>query len=95
MAEAYYSLRKSKDGQFYFNLVADNNETVATRDVSVHATLKEEQMPCAELVPARQTLWTIRTKLKHRPDRLSMRMAGNGLLNLGAMSRTYLPSGWQ
>ena len=29
MAEAYYSLRKSKDGQFYFNLVASNGEPVA------------------------------------------------------------------
>ena len=30
MAEAYYDLKKSSDGQFYFNLVASNGEPVAT-----------------------------------------------------------------
>jgi uncharacterized protein YegP (UPF0339 family) len=33
MADAYYSLRKSKDGQFYFNLVASNDEPVATSEM--------------------------------------------------------------
>ena len=33
MADAYYSLRKSKDGQFYFNVVASNDETVATSEM--------------------------------------------------------------
>ena len=32
MAEAYYDLKKSSDGQFYFNLVASNGETVATSE---------------------------------------------------------------
>ena len=32
MAEAYYNLKKSADGQFYFNLVASNGEPVATSE---------------------------------------------------------------
>lgn len=32
MAEAYYDLKKSSDGQFYFNLVAANGEPVATSE---------------------------------------------------------------
>ena len=33
MAEAYYELRKSKDGQFYFNVIASNGEPVATSEM--------------------------------------------------------------
>lgn len=30
---AHYSLKKSSDGKFFFNLVADNNETVLTSEM--------------------------------------------------------------
>ena len=33
MAEAYYDLKKSSDGQFYFNLIASNGEPVATSEM--------------------------------------------------------------
>lgn len=32
MAQARYDLRKSSDGQYYFNLVASNGEPVATSE---------------------------------------------------------------
>ena len=32
MTEAYYDLRKSSDGQYYFNLKAPNHQVVATSE---------------------------------------------------------------
>ena len=32
MAEAKYEIKKSSDGQYYFNLVASNGEVVATSE---------------------------------------------------------------
>ncbi len=33
MADAYYELKKSSDGQYYFNLKAPNHEPVATSEL--------------------------------------------------------------
>ena len=32
MADAYYELKKSADGQYYFNLKAPNHEVIATSE---------------------------------------------------------------